>query len=179
MIWRMGERMNDPSSICYWAFKNQIPIFCPAITDGSIGDMLFFHSYKSPGLVVDLVQDIRGTPPPRRPPPQAPALAAAEAPLSSSGINRMAVDAKRSGMLIFGGGLVKHHICNANLMRNGADHAIFVNTGQDFDGSDSGAKPDEAVSWGKVRPEAKPVKICAEATLIMPLLVAQTFARLA
>jgi deoxyhypusine synthase len=33
-------------------------------------------------------------------------------------------------MLIFGGGLVKHHICNANLMRNGADHAIFVNTGQ-------------------------------------------------
>jgi deoxyhypusine synthase len=60
MIWRMGERMNNPSSICYWAHVNQIPIFCPAITDGSIGDMLFFHSFKSPGLVVDLVQDIRG-----------------------------------------------------------------------------------------------------------------------
>ena len=38
--------------------------------------------------------------------------------------------AQRSGMLIFGGGLVKHHICNANLMRNGADYAVFVNTGQ-------------------------------------------------
>lgn len=154
MIWRMGKRMNDPTSICYWAYKNQIPIFCPAITDGSIGDMLFFHSYRSPGLVVDLVQDIRG-------------------------INRLAVEAKRTGMLIFGGGLVKHHICNANLMRNGADHAIFVNTGQDFDGSDSGAKPDEAVSWGKVRATTHPVKICADATLIMPLLVAQTFARTA
>jgi deoxyhypusine synthase len=57
-------------------------------------------------------------------------------------------------MLIFGGGLVKHHICNANLMRNGANFAVFVNTGQEFDGSDSGAKPDEAVSWGKVRADA-------------------------
>lgn len=80
-------------------------------------------------------------------------------------------------MLICGGGLVKHHICNANLMRNGANYAVFVNTGQEFDGSDSGAKPDEAVSWGKVRIDATPVKVCADATLIMPLLVAQTFAR--
>ena len=80
-------------------------------------------------------------------------------------------------MLIFGGGLVKHHICNANLMRNGADHAVFVNTGQEFDGSDSGASPDEAVSWGKVKPECKPVKICADASIILPLIVAQTFAR--
>jgi hypothetical protein len=30
---------------------------------------------------------------------------------------------------------------------------------QEFDGSDSGAKPDEAVSWGKIRLEAKPVKV--------------------
>ncbi|GFH07557.1 deoxyhypusine synthase, partial [Haematococcus lacustris] len=30
---------------------------------------------------------------------------------------------------------------------------------QEFDGSDSGARPDEAVSWGKIRLEAKPVKV--------------------
>ena len=30
------------------------------------------------------------------------------------------VRAKATGMIILGGGLVKHHICNANLMRNGA-----------------------------------------------------------
>jgi len=151
MIDKMGEVINDEESICYWAHKNGIPIFCPAITDGSIGDMLFFHSFNRPGLIVDLVQDIRK-------------------------LNRMAIDAKHTGMLIFGGGLVKHHICNANLMRNGADYAVFVNTGQEFDGSDSGAKPDEAVSWGKVKLTATPVKVCAEATIIMPLLVAQTFA---
>ena len=62
-------------------------------------------------------------------------------------------------------------------MRNGANFAVFVNTGQEFDGSDSGAKPDEAVSWGKVRLDATPVKVCADASIIMPLLVAQTFAR--
>ncbi len=53
----------------------------------------------------------------------------------------------------------KHHICNANLMRNGANFAVYVNTAQEFDGSDSGARPDEAVSWGKIRIDAKPVKV--------------------
>lgn len=80
-------------------------------------------------------------------------------------------------MIILGGGLVKHHTCNANLMRNGADWAVFVNTGQEFDGSDSGARPDEAISWGKIKLDAKPVKIYAEATIVFPLLVAQTFAK--
>jgi deoxyhypusine synthase len=46
------------------------------------------------------------------------------------GINNKAVYAKKSGMIILGGGLIKHHICNANLMRNGADYTVFINTGQ-------------------------------------------------
>merc|ERR1711957_213839 len=28
-----------------------------AITDGSIGDMIYFHSYQNPGLIVDVVED--------------------------------------------------------------------------------------------------------------------------
>lgn len=81
-------------------------------------------------------------------------------------------------MIILGGGVIKHHICNANLMRNGADYAVFINTGQEFDGSDAGARPDEAVSWGKIRANAKSVKVSADATLVFPLLVAETFARI-
>ncbi|XP_076153776.1 deoxyhypusine synthase isoform X2 [Alosa pseudoharengus] len=131
--------------------ENDIPVFSPALTDGSLGDMIYFHSYKSPGLVIDIVEDIRR-------------------------LNCKAVFAKRTGMIILGGGLVKHHIANANLMRNGADYSVYVNTGQEFDGSDSGARPDEAVSWGKIRMDAKPVKVYADATLIFPLLVAETFA---
>lgn len=82
IIERLGLEINDPSSIYYWAAKNGIPVYCPALTDGSIGDMLFFHSYKSsPGLVVDLVQDIRA-------------------------INQQAIKAapRKTGMIILGGG---------------------------------------------------------------------------
>lgn len=43
--------------------------------------------------------------------------------------------------------------------RNGADFAVYINTAQEFDGSDSGARPDEAVSWGKIRADAEPVKV--------------------
>ena len=74
-------------------------------------------------------------------------------------------------------GVAKHHICNANLMRNGADYAVFINTAQEFDGSDSGAQPDEAVSWGKIRADATPVKVSGDATILLPLLVSQTFAK--
>ena len=66
---------------------------------------------------------------------------------------------RKTGIIILGGGLPKHHICNANMMRNGADYAVFINTAQEFDGSDSGAHPDEAVSWGKIRGSAKTVKV--------------------
>jgi deoxyhypusine synthase len=46
--------------------------------------------------------------------------------------------------------------------RNGADFSLFLNTASEFDGSDSGARPDEAVSWGKIRMDATPVKVRAK-----------------
>ena len=42
----------------------------------------------------------------------------------------------------------------------------------------AGARPDEAVSWGKIRADAAPVKVTADATIALPLLVSQTFAKL-
>jgi len=150
-IHRLGKEINNPESVCYWAYVNNIPVFSPALTDGSIGDMLYFHSYKRPGFVLDLVSDIRA-------------------------VNDQAIKARKTGVIVLGGGVVKHHCMNANLMRNGADFSVYVNTAQEFDGSDSGARPDEAVSWGKIRCDAKPVKVYAEATLVVPLLVAKTFA---
>jgi len=66
------------------------------------------------------------------------------------------------------------YIC---IQRNGADYAVYINTGQEFDGSDAGARPDEAVSWGKIRMDAEPVKVYADATLVFPIIVAETFAK--
>ncbi|CAN7037369.1 unnamed protein product [Brassica rapa subsp. trilocularis] len=153
LLARLGKEINNESSYLYWAYKMNIPVFCPGLTDGSLGDMLYFHSFRTSGLVIDVVQDIRS-------------------------MNGEAVHAtpRKTGMIILGGGLPKHHICNANMMRNGADYAVFINTGQEFDGSDSGARPDEAVSWGKIRGSAKTVKVHCDATIAFPLLVAETFA---
>jgi hypothetical protein len=55
--------------------------------------------------------------------------------------------------------------------------SLLAILGQEFDGSDSGARPDEAISWGKIRVDCKPVKVFAEASIVFPLIVAQTFAR--
>lgn len=137
VIHRLGKEINDERSVCYWAYKNDIPVFCPALMDGSFGDMLYFHTYKSSPLQlkIDIVQDIRR-------------------------INTIGVRAKRAGMIILGGGVIKHHIANACLMRNGAESAVYINTAQEFDGSDTGARPDEAVSWGKIKIGADSVKVC-------------------
>ncbi|KDN36197.1 putative deoxyhypusine synthase [Tilletiaria anomala UBC 951] len=151
---RLGQEIDDESSVLYWAAKNAIPVFCPALTDGSLGDMLYFHSYKNPGLVVDLVKDIRK-------------------------LNDLSVKARKAGIIILGGGVCKHQIANAMLFRNGADYAVFINTGQEFDGSDSGARPDEAVSWGKIKSAergGKCIKVSCDASIAFPLLVAATFA---
>ncbi|KAJ3052624.1 hypothetical protein HK097_005935 [Rhizophlyctis rosea] len=152
IIHRLGKVIDNPDSIYYWAYKNNIPVYCPALTDGSLGDMIYFHSYKNPGLIIDIAGDIRA-------------------------VNNEAVFAKKTGVIILGGGVVKHHICNANLMRNGADYAVYINTGQEFDGSDAGARPDEAISWGKIRMTAEPVKVYADASIVFPILVAETFAK--
>ncbi|KAI5291202.1 Deoxyhypusine synthase [Ascosphaera acerosa] len=154
IIHRLGKEINNEESVYYWAWKNDIPVFCPALTDGSLGDMLYFHTFKaSPRQIrVDIVEDVRK-------------------------INNMAVHAKRAGIIILGGGIIKHHIANACLMRNGAESAVYINTAQEFDGSDAGARPDEAVSWGKIKMDAESVKVYAEATVVFPLIVAATFAR--
>ena len=150
VIERLGKEINHEDSFIYWAYKNNIPVFCPALTDGSLGDMIYFHSYKRPEFAIDVVHDIRR-------------------------INDIAVHAACTGMVILGGGVIKHHTCNANLMRNGAEFSVFINTGQEFDGSDSGASPDEAVSWGKIKTTASPVKVYADASIVFPLIVSQTF----
>ena len=58
VIHRLGLEIDNKESIYYWAAKNKIPVFSPALTDGSLGDMFFFHSYKNPGLVIDIVSDL-------------------------------------------------------------------------------------------------------------------------
>jgi deoxyhypusine synthase len=84
--------------------------------------------------------------------------------------------ADTTGLIAVGGGVPKHHAIMTNLFRGGADYAVYISTGMEGDGSLSGAPPDEAVSWGKIKQEAKNyTQVQAEATLVLPLLIAGAF----
>ena len=149
---RLGKEIDNKDSIYYWCHKNNIPVFCPALTDGSIGDMMYFFKFKNPDFAVDIVQDMKR-------------------------LNDLTFDAKKTGLIILGSGVVKHHILNTNMMRNSCDYAVYINNAQEFDGSDAGARPDEAVSWGKILPEARSVKVFGDATILFPLIVAKAFVK--
>src|SRR3989338_7016777 len=105
----------------YWAWKNKIPVYCPALTDGALGDNIYFFSFKRSDFAIDIVEDTKR-------------------------LNNTTIGLKKSGLIILGAGVVKHAILNANMLRNGADYAVYINNSQEFDGSDAGALPEEAVS---------------------------------
>ncbi|HLD98009.1 MAG TPA: deoxyhypusine synthase [Candidatus Nanoarchaeia archaeon] len=154
LIWKLGEKIDNNGSIYYWAWKNKIPVYCPAITDGSLGDMIYFFKYKTgrEDFMLDSVEDCKR-------------------------LNDSTAGLEKSGVIILGSGVVKHSILNAHLYRNGADYAVYINTAQEFDGSDAGATPDEAVSWGKLRGNVESIKVYGDATILFPILVAESFAR--
>lgn len=183
MIARFGKVLNDGSvtldsgrtekhlittdpreSIVFQAWLHDIPIYCPAITDGSIGDMVYQFNIRmhnrldalTSGLVIDIAHDVEEL---------------------NMMTRRAAMQDAKLGAIILGGGLVKHHIMNACLQGGGADAAVYINTAVEYDGSDSGARPSEAVSWGKIKAGAKSVKVYAEATVVFPLIVAATWAK--
>ena len=149
-IKRLGKEINNAESIYYWCCKNNIDVYCPAITDGSIGDMIHFFMYEHPDFKMDILSDIHK-------------------------LNEYTITRKKTGIILLGKGIMKHHICNANLMRNGADYSVYINTGEEWDGADSNARPDEAVSWGKIKNKAESVKVFGDATILFPLIVAKCF----
>jgi deoxyhypusine synthase len=152
IIAEMGKRIGDESSIYYWAQKNGIPVFCPPFMDGATGDNFYFFNFdkQDSPLRVDQWEDHHR-------------------------LIELVMKSEETGMILLGGGVVKHTICNANMMREGAKYAVYINTGEEFDGSDSGARPEEAKSWGKISAGAEDVKVHGDATIIFPLLVAGAF----
>lgn len=145
----LGERINNKQSVYYWCAKNNIPVFCPAIMDGSIGDMIYFFKSDNPQFKMDMTDD-------------------------AWELNNSTIGKKKTGMILLGGGVIKHSICNANLYRNGADFAVYINSNPEFDGSDSGASPEEAKSWGKIK-GSENVKVFGDATILFPLIVSEAF----
>ncbi|HPP44826.1 MAG TPA: deoxyhypusine synthase family protein, partial [Methanomassiliicoccaceae archaeon] len=62
--------------------------------------------------------------------------------------------------------------------RGGLDHAVYLTTAVEYDGSLSGAQVREAVSWGKVKETADHVTVEGDATITLPIIVASVLERL-
>lgn len=151
LLTKLGEKIDDESSYLYWAHKNTVPVFCPALTDGSFGDMLYFFKHRRPDFTLDITQDMKD-------------------------IVDLALNAEKTGCLIIGGGVAKHHVLNANIYREGCDYLALINTGEEFDGSDSGARIEESISWGKVKTNGFFAKVHCDASIALPLIVAGALA---
>ncbi len=152
-IKELGFRVNHEESYLYWAAKNNIPVFCPGITDGSIGDLFVFQKQKRPDFYLDAVGDHKK-------------------------ITDICMNNEKTGAILLGGGISKHYVLNANIFKEGLDYAVYITTAQEFDASDSGGNQEEAKTWAKLKVNAPSVKIKAEASIVFPLLVAGTFAKL-
>jgi deoxyhypusine synthase len=148
----LGLAVNDETSYLYWAAKNNIPVFCPALTDGSIGDLFYFVKQRHKDFYIDIVDDHRR-------------------------IVETTLNTEKAGAIILGGGVPKHYVLNASIFKDGLDYAVYITTAQEFDASDSGGNQQEAMTWAKLRVNAANVKIKCEATVVFPLMVAATFAK--
>ncbi len=148
-----AESDNREESILYWAWKNEIPIYIPGPTDGSVGAQVWMVYQKHRDLRFNLLQD--------------------EQELSD-----MMYDSERMGALMIGGGISKHHVIWWSQFRDGLDTVVYITSAPEWDGSLSGARVKEAVSWGKVKEDAAWQTVEGDATVLLPLMVGDLFDRL-
>ncbi len=152
LCWEIGKSICNDSSILYWAAKNEVPVFVPGITDGAVGYQAWLFS-QDHDFNLNLLKD-------------------------SGRLSDIVFSAKKSGALLIGGGISKHHTLWWNQFKGGLDYAVYISTAVEWDGSLSGARPREAVSWGKINQKADKMMIEADASLILPLMVSSLITRL-
>jgi deoxyhypusine synthase len=152
LVREIGLRCCNDTSILYWAAKNEVPVYVPGITDGAVGYQTWLFS-QDHGFRLNLLKD-------------------------SGALSNIVFDAKKSGALIVGGGISKHHTIWWNQFKDGLDYVVYVSTADEWDGSLSGARPREAVSWGKISEKARRIMIEGDASVILPVMAGSLFSRL-
>jgi deoxyhypusine synthase len=152
LICEFGKRLNDKNSILYQAAKRNIPVYVPGITDGAFGTNLVWFS-QDHKFKLDILKD--------------------EKELAD-----IAFTKKKTGALMIGGGISKHHVIWWAQFSGGLDYAVYITTATQYDGSLSGARLTEAVSWGKVKEQAKYVTVDGDATIILPVILAALYENL-
>ena len=136
------------------AYKANIPLYCPAIGDSSIGIGIAENRHLGKNrLTFDVIGDVVET-------------------------ARLAGESPNSGVVYFGGGTPKNFVqqseVTATFMRqahNGHKYAMQVVTDAPHWGGLSGCTFEEAQSWGKIAHDASMITVHCDSTIAMPILV--------
>jgi deoxyhypusine synthase len=152
-ICKMIGRHLGEDSFLHWAFKNNVDVVVPGIMDGAVGSQIWMFSQKHSDFKLNLLED-------------------------ANLLSGIIFKAEKSGALMIGGGISKHHTLWWNQYREGLDYAFYITTAQEFDGSLSGALVREAISWGKVTQKARETTLHAEVTTILPFIYAALVSKL-
>jgi deoxyhypusine synthase len=150
MFREIGLMLKDENSILYQAAKNNVPIFCPAITDGSFGFHLFMYQQDHKDFIVDVIGDFKNI------------------------LFSTSQDDKK-GLISLGGSISKHHAILACLLNGGLDYAVYMTTASHTSGSMSGATTKEAKSWGKIKDDSDAATVIGDVTITFPITMIKSF----
>ncbi|HEY6892561.1 MAG TPA: deoxyhypusine synthase family protein [Rhodanobacteraceae bacterium] len=137
------------------AFRANVPIFCPALADSSIGMGLSQARQKRPGAgYIDIIGDI----------------------VESANV---IIRRPRTASVVLGGGTPKNFINQASVQAEyysddvtGHRYALQIVTDVPHFGGASGSTLEEAQSWGKLATDSDKVSVQADATIVLPILAA-------
>jgi deoxyhypusine synthase len=135
------------------AYRANVPIFCPAIADSSIGMGLSQARQKKAGAgYIDIIGDI----------------------VESA---NLVIRRPRTASVVLGGGTPKNFINQASVQAEfyndevgGHRYALQIVTDVPHFGGASGSSLEEAQSWGKLAADSAKVSVQADATIALPLL---------
>ena len=135
------------------AYRANVPIFCPAIADSSIGMGLSQARQQTPGAGhIDIIGDI----------------------VESA---NLIIRRPRTASVVLGGGTPKNFINQASVQAEfysdevgGHRYALQIVTDVPHFGGASGSSLEEAQSWGKLATDSPRVSVQADATIALPIL---------
>lgn len=148
----IGRELGSKDSLLYWAQKKKVPVFVPGITDGAVGSQLWLFNESHRDFRIDPIGDEKR-------------------------LSDITFESKETGALVLGGGISKHHVIWWNQFKGGLDWACYITTAAEFDGSLSGARLREAISWGKVKENARQASLYAEVTTVLPFILSYVLAK--
>ncbi len=152
VLYEIGKRITDSESILATCARRDVLVFCPNLADSVAGFHMWLFS-QDKKLTLDPLLD-------------------------TAKITEMAFEAKKTGVIILGGGWPKHYTLFANTFREGVDCAVQITMDRPEPGGLSGASLEEAISWNKVKCKDKIVTVVSDATIVFPLVVAAVLDRI-